>query len=46
LIELTPLGAEVYARAELVACEITQATLAPLGEDERGVLLRLLRRLT
>ena len=46
LIELTPAGAEVYARGERVAQEITEATLAPLGEAQRGVLLELLRRLT
>ena len=46
LIELTPHGAEVYARAEPVARAITQATLAPLEEDERRTLLQLLRRLT
>ncbi len=46
LVELTPEGAALYARAESVAHEITQATLAPLGEEERRVLLELLRGLT
>ena len=46
LVELTPSGAEVYARGEPVAREITQATLAPLNETQRGALLELLRRLT
>jgi DNA-binding MarR family transcriptional regulator len=45
LIELTPLGAEVYARAEPVAREITAQTLKPLAEDERRALVALLRRL-
>ena len=45
LVDLTPLGAEVYARAEPVAREITAQTLAPLAEDERRVLVALLRRL-
>jgi DNA-binding MarR family transcriptional regulator len=46
LVELTPEGAALYARAEPVAHEITQATLEPLGEEERKALLELLRRLT
>jgi DNA-binding MarR family transcriptional regulator len=46
LIELTPLGAEVFARAEGIAHEITARTLAPLDEDERSALVALLRRLT
>jgi DNA-binding MarR family transcriptional regulator len=45
LVELTPSGAELFARAEPRAREITQSTLAPLGEEERRVLLELLRRL-
>ena len=45
LIELTPAGAELYARAEPVAHEITQATLAPLSQDEQRLLVRLLKRL-
>jgi MarR family transcriptional regulator, lower aerobic nicotinate degradation pathway regulator len=46
LVDLTPLGADVYARAEPVACEITEKTLAPLAEDERRTLVSLLRRVT
>ncbi len=46
LIELTPLGAEIYARAAPIAQEITAKTLAPLEDDERRALLGLLRRLT
>ena len=46
LIELTLEGAELYRRAEPVAQEITQATLAPLSPEERDALLILLRRLT
>ena len=46
LVELTPSGAEVYARGEPVAREITQATLTPLNVTQRGALLELLRRLT
>jgi len=46
LIELTPEGADLYRRAEPVAQEITQATLAPLSPEEREALLILLRRLT
>jgi DNA-binding MarR family transcriptional regulator len=46
LVELTPFGAQVYARGEPVAREISEATLAPLNEAERLVLLDLLRRLT
>ena len=45
LVELTPQGAELYARAEPIAREITQATLAPLAPEERETLLALLRRL-
>jgi MarR family transcriptional regulator, lower aerobic nicotinate degradation pathway regulator len=45
LVELTTLGAEVYARAEPVAREITALTLAPLAEDERRALVGLLKRL-
>jgi DNA-binding MarR family transcriptional regulator len=45
LIELTPEGSEIYARAESAAREITERTLAPLGEDERQAALELLRRL-
>jgi DNA-binding MarR family transcriptional regulator len=45
VIELTPAGAEVYARAEPIAREITAQTLAPLDEEERRAFLALLRRL-
>jgi DNA-binding MarR family transcriptional regulator len=45
LVELTAEGAEVFARAEPFAHEITQATLAPLSEEERRALLELLKRL-
>jgi MarR family transcriptional regulator, lower aerobic nicotinate degradation pathway regulator len=45
VIELTPAGAEVFARAEPIAHEITEQTLAPLDEDERRAFLALLRRL-
>ena len=46
LVELTPLGADVFARGEPLAREITAQTLAPLDEDERTTLVKLLRRLT
>jgi DNA-binding MarR family transcriptional regulator len=45
-VDLTPLGAEVYARGEAAAQEITERTLAPLDEEERRVLVGLLRRVT
>jgi DNA-binding MarR family transcriptional regulator len=45
LVDLTPVGAEVFARAESAAREITEQTLAPLVEEERRVLVALLRRL-
>jgi DNA-binding MarR family transcriptional regulator len=45
LIALTPLGAEVFARAERIAHEITARTLAPLDENERKTLVALLKRL-
>jgi DNA-binding MarR family transcriptional regulator len=45
LVDLTPVGAEVYARAEGVAREITEQTLAPLDEEERRAMVALLRRL-
>jgi MarR family transcriptional regulator, lower aerobic nicotinate degradation pathway regulator len=46
LIELTAEGAEIYARGASAAHEITARTLAPLDEEERRVLVALLRRLT
>jgi len=45
LIDLTPLGAELYARAAPIAHEITARTLSPLGADEQRLLAALLRRL-
>jgi DNA-binding MarR family transcriptional regulator len=45
LIDLTPLGAELCARAAPLAHEITARTLAPLDADERELLVSLLRRL-
>ena len=45
-VDLTPLGAEVYARGEAAAQAITEQTLAPLEEEERRLLVALLRRLT
>jgi DNA-binding MarR family transcriptional regulator len=44
-VDLTPLGAEVFSRAEPRAREITEKTLEPLDEDERRTLVALLRRL-
>jgi MarR family transcriptional regulator, lower aerobic nicotinate degradation pathway regulator len=46
LVELTALGVETYARGEQVAREITEATLAPLSEEERRALVALLRKVT
>jgi MarR family transcriptional regulator, lower aerobic nicotinate degradation pathway regulator len=46
LVELTPPGADVYARGEPLARDITAQTLAPLDEAERATLVALLRRLT
>ena len=45
LLDLTPQGAEVYARAEPAARQITAQTLAPLAEDEQAAFVALLRRL-
>ena len=45
LVDLTPLGAEVFSRAAPVAHEITAQTLALLAEDEQRTLVALLRRL-
>jgi DNA-binding MarR family transcriptional regulator len=44
-VELTPAGGEVFARAAPIASMITEETLAPLDDAERGSLLRLLRKL-
>ena len=46
LIELTTQGAELYARAEPLAHEITEATLAPLTPEARKTLLALLRKIS
>ncbi len=45
LVDLTPLGAEVFARAAPVAHEITSADAGAAGEDEQRTLVALLRRL-
>ncbi len=45
LIELTAAGAELYARAEPLAHEITTRTLSPLSPDEQRLLVALLKRL-
>jgi DNA-binding MarR family transcriptional regulator len=45
IVDLTPLGGEIFARAAPVAHEITASTLAPLAEDEQRTLVALLRRL-
>jgi DNA-binding MarR family transcriptional regulator len=45
LVDLTPLGADIFARATPVAHEITASTLAPLAEEEQRMLVALLRRL-
>ena len=45
LIDLTPLGAELCARAAPLAHEITARTLSPLEPDERELLVALLKRL-
>jgi DNA-binding MarR family transcriptional regulator len=46
LIELTEEGVSVYRRAEPVAREISEKTLAPLAPAERETLVALLRRIT
>jgi DNA-binding MarR family transcriptional regulator len=45
LIELTPAGAELCARAMPLAHEITARTLSPLSEEEQRQLVALLKRL-
>ncbi len=45
IVELSPAGADVYARAAPIALEITSRTLAPLDEAERAQLVGLLRRI-
>ena len=44
-VTLTERGRQVTATAQLVAAEITAATLAPLNEDERQAVAKLLRKL-
>ena len=44
-VALTERGRQVTAAAQLVAAEITAATLAPLSEDERSAVVKLLRKL-
>jgi DNA-binding MarR family transcriptional regulator len=44
-VALTERARQVTAAAQLVAAEITAATLAPLSEDERSVVVKLLRKL-
>jgi DNA-binding MarR family transcriptional regulator len=46
LVALTPEGREILARALPVAAAITEATLAPLDQQERAQLLGLLRKMT
>jgi DNA-binding MarR family transcriptional regulator len=45
LVDLTPLGVEIYARAAPLAHEITARTLSPLSGDEQELLVALLKRL-
>ena len=44
-VTLTERGRAVTEKAMAVAAGITAATLAPLGEDERSLLVRLLKKL-
>ena len=44
-VALTERGRQVTAAAQLVAAEITAATLAPLSEAEQRMMTRLLNRL-
>jgi DNA-binding MarR family transcriptional regulator len=44
-VTLTERGRAVTQKAMAVAAEITVATLAPLGEDERTTVVRLLKKL-
>ena len=44
-VTLTKRGRQVTAATQLVAAEITAATLAPLSEDERSAVVKLLRKL-
>jgi DNA-binding MarR family transcriptional regulator len=45
LVSLTSAGSDLYDRAAPIAALITEKTLEPLGEDERLMLVALLRRL-
>ena len=45
LVALTEAGAELVERTEPLAASITEETLLPLTQDERAMLLALLRRL-
>ena len=44
-VALTDRGRQVTEAAQLVAAEITAATLAPLSEDERRMAVKLLKKL-
>ena len=44
-VTLTERGREVTQAAQLIAAEITTATLEPLSEDERKTVVKLLRKL-
>jgi DNA-binding MarR family transcriptional regulator len=44
-VALTERGRQVTEAAQLVAAEITAATLAPLTEEERRLVVRLLKKL-
>jgi DNA-binding MarR family transcriptional regulator len=44
-VTLTERGRQVTEAAQLVAAEITAATLAPLSEDERRMAVKLLKKL-
>src|ERR1700733_4855671 len=45
LVALTPTGSDLYDRATPIASLITEITPEPLGENDRKVLVALLRRL-
>ena len=44
-VTLTERGRQVTEAAQLVAAEITAATLAPLSEDERRMVVKLFKKL-
>ena len=46
MIALSPEGRRIVGELEALGHQITEATLEPLGADERLTLVRLLRRLT